>query len=106
MYLRSVQGIEGEIKLPANGATIGTTQKWTLRRKEDAPSSLGLYTFQAVLNYINPLLWDEPAFKKEIRIRIGKNGRQYRLEQQPSGSTQLDGVSLRMEDVALWPLAD
>lgn len=100
MFLKSIRGIEGEIRLKSIGATIGTTAKWSLTRKENSQ----LFTFNAVLSYLNPLLFNEPGLEKEFKIRLGKNGKEYRIEQASTGTVQLMDMQLLMEDVSLWPI--
>lgn len=101
MYLKSIRGIEGEIRLKSIGATIGTTAKWSLTRKEDSSQ---LFTFNAVLSYLNPLLFNEPGLEKEFKIKLGKGGKEYRIEQSSTGTVQLLDMQLLMEDVTLWPI--
>jgi len=104
MYLKSIQGLEGEVLIPSIGATIGTTAKWQLHRREDRDGPIGIYTFRAVMNYLNPHLWGEPGFRKEIRLKVGKESKIYRLEQTNGGSVALDGPNLTMEEVSIWPV--
>lgn len=106
MYLKSIQGVEGQVLIPSMGATIGTTVKWSLHRREDRNGPIGIYTFRAVMNYLNPHLFNETAFSKEVRLRVGKDGKVYRLEQVQGASVDLQGPNLVMEEVSIWPVEE
>ena len=104
MYVKSISGVDGEVSIPSMGATIGTTAKWTLQRREDRPSCVGVYVFHAVFVYLNPMLFNETSFKKEIKVRVGRNGQQYRIEPVEGSTITLEHPTLHMEEVNLWPV--
>lgn len=106
--LKSLRGVEGQITIPTIGAIIGTFQKWTLQRREDGPSRLSGYRLTAFLSYVNPMLVNEPSLTKQITIAIRDRERtvykQYRLEVVSDAGMVLDGMSLTVEEVTIWPL--
>jgi len=102
--LKVVRGIEGEVTIPALGATIGTFAKWTLARSEDGHSTESEFVLRGAFSYLNPILWADESLSKRITIRLGKDGRQYLLVQKPDRRTVLEGASIIMEGVTLWPV--
>lgn len=104
MYVKSISGVDGEISIPSMGATIGTTAKWTLQRREDRNGPEGVYVFRAVFVYLNPMLFNEDSFKKEIKVRVGRGGQEYRIEPVEGSSVTLEPPTLVMEEVNLWPV--
>jgi hypothetical protein len=105
--LKSMKGVEGEITVPSLGMVIGTMQKWSLVRREDGSRSSG-YRLHAVFSYLNPMFFKESSLTKQITIAIRdrdrKVNKQYRLEVIPGQETRLEGMSLLIEGVTLWPL--
>lgn len=105
--LKSMRGIEGEVTLPALGAVIGTMQKWSLTRREDGSRNSG-YRLHAVFSYLNPLLFNESSLTKQITVAIRDRDRsvnkQYRLEPVPGQRMVLEGMSLLIEGVSIWPV--
>jgi hypothetical protein len=107
MYLKSITGVEGSITIPSIGADIGTTAKWSLSRRDDRHGSPGVYVFQAAFSYLNTPLFRENSLKKEIRIRIQKDGKWYRVEQVAETPIQFNSdTQFVMEEVTLWPLEE
>jgi hypothetical protein len=102
--LRAVRGIEGEVTIPALGATIGTFAKWTLARSEDSHSGESEFVLRGAFSYINPTLWEEDSLTKRFTIRLGRGGQQYMLIQKPDRKTVLEGLSIIMEGVTLCPV--
>jgi hypothetical protein len=102
--LKAVRGIEGEVSVPALGATIGSFAKWTLTRSEDGHSKESEYVLRGAFSYLNPILWADEALNKRITIRLGKEGREYLLVQAPDRRTVLEGTSIIMEGITLWPV--
>lgn len=104
--LKSMRGVEGEITLPALGAVIGTMSKWSLTRREDGSRSSG-YRLHAVFSYLNPMLFNEKSLTKQITVSIRDRDRsvnkQYRLEPVPGREMRLEGMSLLIEEVQIWP---
>ena len=102
--LKSVRGIEGEVTIPALGATIGTFAKWTLTRSEDGHPSADEFTLRGAFSYLNPILWADESLTKKVTIRLGRGGKQYLLVQKPDRRTVLEGTSIIMEGIQLWPV--
>ena len=108
MFVRKIEGREGEVTIPALGAIVGKieapTGNWKLIRREEGPAGeRAVFSLHAVFSYLNEPLFRNDGFKKRFVITIAK-GKQYRLEQRPSGRTELNGRSLLMEEVQLWPI--
>lgn len=106
MFLTSLRGTQGQVTIPSLGAVIGTIEPpkgyWTLRRREDRPPSEGVFRLHAVFSYLNPDLWDAP-FGREIYVTLAR-GKQYRLDVVENERTVLEGRSLLIEGVTLWPV--
>lgn len=102
--LKKVEGIEGEVSIPALGASIGTFAKWTLTRSEDGRSKESEFTLRGAFSYLNPTLWADESLTKRITINLGRNGTKYLLVQKPDRKTVLSGTSIIMEGVTLWPV--
>jgi len=101
-------GIDGEVTLPSIGAQLGTFQKWSLKRREDGPTSKG-FVLHAVFAYPpNDLLWNQESFTKRIVLTIKNREKtvfkQYRVE--PFEEMVLKGRALQCEGVELWPLEE
>lgn len=105
--LKSMKGVEGEITVPSLGMVIGTMMKWSLSRREDGSRSSG-YRLHAVFSYLNPMFFNEQSLTKQITIAIRDRDRKvnklYRLEPIPGQETRLEGMSLQIEGVTVWPL--
>lgn len=107
MYLKSITGVEGEVTIPSIGATIGTTQKWALSRRDDRSGSEGIYTFQVAFSYLNVNLFREESLRKEIRVRVNRDGKWYRVERVEGSPTQIiSDNQIIFEEVTLWPIED
>lgn len=102
--LSTVRGIEGEVSIPALGASIGSFAKWTLARSEDGRSDESEFTLRGVFSYLNPILWEDESLAKRITVRIGRGGKQYLLVQKPDRRTVLEGMSIIIEGITLWPV--
>lgn len=102
--LKAVRGIDGEVTIPALGATIGTFAKWTLTRSEDGHSTESEYVLRGAFSYLNPILWDDETLTKRLTISLGRNGKKYLLVQKPDRKTVLEGTSIIMEGITLWPV--
>jgi len=105
LSIKSMSGMEGEVTIPSLGALIGTFSKWQLTRREEYRRKTGEFTLRGVFSYINPLLWNEESFQKEITIRLGRQ-RAYRLEINDEAKVVLEGRALTIEGVTPWPLVD
>ena len=105
LFLTSMRGSHGQIVVPSLGAVIGLIEppkgQWTLRRHEDGGPTRGSYHFHAVFSFVNHELWERFS-TKEIIITVSRTKR-YRLEV-VDGGMALEGRSLRVEGVDLWPL--
>lgn len=104
--LKSMRGVEGEVTVPALGMVIGTMQKWSLARREDGSRRSG-YRLHAVFSYLNPMFFNSDSLTKQITIAIRdrdrKVNKQYRLEPIPGQKMVLEGMSLLIEGVEVWP---
>lgn len=103
---KRVSGVIGDVTVPSIGLTVGTMQWWELTRREELPPGSGEWTLRVVFSYINKFAWEKPDLTKRISITLGnpkKGGKQYRLES-TGVRTVLDGRSLLIEGVKLWPL--
>jgi len=104
-----MRGVDGEITVPSLGMVIGTMQKWSLTRREDGSRSSG-YRLHAVFSYLNPMFFNAESLTKQITISIRDRDRkvdkQYRLEAIPGQKTVLEGMSLLIEGVEIWPLEE
>ena len=69
-------GPKGRVTIPALGAHIGTMNQWDLRRRggDDDPKS-GTYDLRAVFSYINPHLFHDEDYEKDVIVEMGR-GRQ------------------------------
>lgn len=102
--LKAVRGIDGEVSIPALGATIGTFAKWTLTRSEDGHSNESEFVLRGAFSYLNPVLWEDETLTKRMTIRLGRDGHQYLLVQKPDRRTVLEGASIIMEGITLCPV--
>lgn len=108
--LKSMKGIEGTITIPALGALIGTTHKWSLERREDGKQGEApTFRLHAVFSYFNEFLWSEETLKKEIILTLrsagGQVNSQLKVEPVPGEGMVLDGTTqLILEGVRLWPV--
>lgn len=108
IFLTSLRGDRGQVKIPSLGAVIGVIEppngRWSLRREEEShPGKGSEFILHVVFSYdINRALWDSP-YEKEFIVQLGKH-KQFRLTQAEDGKTVLEGRSLLMEEVSLWPL--
>jgi hypothetical protein len=107
MYLKALNGVEGEVTIPSIGATIGTTSKWFLSRRDDRHGETGVYIFRAAFSYLNLGLFREDSLNKEIRVRVGKEGKWFRVQRQPGSPIQFYGDDqFVMDEVVLWPVEE
>ena len=107
MYLKTLSGVEGAITIPSIGALIGTTAKWSLSRRDDRTGPQGIYTFQVAMSYINSGLFNEEPLKKEIRVRVSRDGKWYRIERVADSAINIiSDTQFILEEVTLWPVED
>ena len=93
-------GKAGEIRIESLGVLVGTMTHWTLARRGDDVPNPELYDLYAVFSYVNPHLWDDNEYQKQITVKVGKDT--FRLEQQDGFATIMDGrKSMRMPGVKL-----
>lgn len=105
--LTSLRGTQGQVTIPSFGAVCGIIEPprgyWSLRRREDVPQDgTGVFRLHAVFSYLNPDLWASP-YEKEFVITLAK-GKRYRLDVSHAERTVLEGSSLLIEGVSLWPI--
>ena len=105
--LKSMRGVEGAVTVPSIGMEIGTMMKWSLARREDGSRNSG-YRLHAVFSYLNPMFFNESSLTKVITVAIRDRDRsvnkQYRLEPIPGQKMVLEGMSLLIEGVTIWPV--
>jgi hypothetical protein len=100
---QKIQGIKGECRIPTLGALIGTMSQWTLTRREGedgASDGDGLYDLRAVFSYLNPHLWEDEDYAKEIVVTLGRT-KQFRVHKANGEETVLVGRSLLMKGVSI-----
>lgn len=100
------EGRRGKVSVPSIGLEIGTMEYWLITRREDTPSGVEEWDLRAVFSYVNQFAFNKPGLDKWVTVWLGdprKDGKQFRLIE-TGGRTVLDGRSLLMERVKLWPL--
>ena len=91
-----IRGEKGKVEIPALGALIATMSEWSLTRRggEDAVSAL--YDLRAVFSYLNPHLWGDEVYEKEIVVTLGRS-KQFRVQKASGEETVLVGRTLLMK---------
>jgi hypothetical protein len=99
-----ISGVTGKVWIPTLGAHIGTISEWslTMRGDEDQEAD-GLYDLRATFSYMNPHLWVDEDYAKEILVTIGKGrtAKQFRVQKASDEETVLVGRSLLMKGVSI-----
>jgi hypothetical protein len=98
-----INGVNGTITIPALGAKIGTMSQWSLTQREGsdfAEEGDGLYDLRAVFSYLNPHLWADDDYTKQIVVVLGKT-RQFRVQKASDEGTVLVGRTLLMKGVSI-----
>jgi len=95
-----IRGEKGKVEIPALGALIATMSEWSLTRRggEDAVSAL--YDLRAVFSYLNPHLWGDEDYEKEIVVTLGRS-KQFRVQKASGEETVLVGRTLLMKGVSI-----
>lgn len=102
--VKSIRGRDGEVTIPAIGASVGDFREWHLARREDPRSGKpGVLTLRAVFRYVNPALFNEPSLRKQFIVQLDRK-RKFRVDQDPAKKPVLEGLTLTMEGVTLCPL--
>jgi hypothetical protein len=99
---QKINGVKGEVRIASLGALIGTMSQWSLVRRggeDGAEGGDGLYDLRAVFSYLNPHLWADEDYDKEIVVTLGRS-KQFRI-QGHDGETVLVGRTLLMKGVSL-----
>ena len=75
-----LSGARGRITIPALGAHCGTMVQWELRRRggDDDPKA-GTYDLRAVFKYINPYLFNDPDYEKQVIVEMGRGSQRIQL---------------------------
>ena len=96
-----IKGTRGKVWIPTLGALIGTMSEWTLiaRGDEDHPTD-GLYDLRVTFSYLNPHLWEDEDYTKEVVVILNKTT-QFRVQKASDEETVLIGRSLLMKGVAI-----
>jgi hypothetical protein len=100
---QKINGVRGECRIPTLGALIGTMSQWQLARRggEDGdPGGSGLYDLRAVFSYLNPHLWADEDYDKEIIVTLGRT-KQFRVQKASDEETVLVGRTLLMKGVSI-----
>jgi hypothetical protein len=99
---QKIRGEKGKVWIPALGALIGTMSEWSLTRRggEDAAAGSGLYDLRAVFSYLNPHLWDDDDYAKEVVVTLGRT-KQFRVQKASDEETVLVGRTLLMKGVSI-----
>lgn len=73
-------GSKGRVTIPALGAHIGTINQWELRRRggDDDPRS-GQYDLRAVFSYVNPHLFHDDDYAKDVIVEMGRGNQHLQL---------------------------
>ncbi len=93
----------GIVDIPFLGAKVGEFSHWTLQRRGDEGPDAGLYDLHASFTFLSQALWDDEEYQKRILVNLNPF-KQYRLDQTPGMRTVLQGKSLLIEGVTLWPV--
>jgi hypothetical protein len=99
---QKISGVKGEVRLANLDALIGTMSQWSLTRRggeDGADEGNGLYDLRAVFSYLNPHLWEDEDYEKQIIVVLGKT-KQFRVHGQDEG-TVLVGRTLLMKGVSI-----
>lgn len=100
---QKISGVKGEVWITALGALIGTMSQWSLTRRggeDGADSGDGLYDLRAVFSYLNPHLWADEDYTKDIVVVLGKD-KQFRVQKASDEGTVLVGRTLLMKGVSI-----
>jgi hypothetical protein len=98
-----ISGVNGAVRIPTLGALIGTMSQWSLTRRggeDGASDGNGLYDLRAVFSYLNPHLWADEDYTKEITVVLGRT-KQFRVQMANDGETVLIGRTLLMKGVSI-----
>lgn len=99
---QKISGVKGEVRITSLGALIGTMSQWSLTRRggeNGADEGDDLYDLRAVFSYLNPHLWADEDYDKEIVVTLGRT-KQFRV-QGHGEETVLAGRTLLMKGVSL-----
>lgn len=103
-----ISGTKGEVRIPLLGALIGTMSQWQLIRRggeDGAEEGNGLYDLRAVFSYLNPHLWEDDDYAKEIVVTLGRT-RQFRVQRASDEEMVLIGRTLLMKGVSIHVYED
>jgi hypothetical protein len=104
-----LSGQKGRVTIPALGAHIGTMNEWELRRRgDDDDPRAGSYDLRAVFSYINPHLFHDADYEKDVVIEMGR-GRQHlqlRVHMVDAEATVLRDRTLLMKGVKISEYSD
>lgn len=104
LLFKRISGVRGQITIPALDVTIGVIEKWELTRRggDSGPSR---YDLRAVFSFINPLLFNDADYTKEVRIVLGRT-KEFRAQLAGSEETVLNGRVLLVRGVKLHERED
>ena len=93
----------GIIDIPFLGAKVAVFSAWTLQRRGDTGPDAALYDLHASFSFLSTPLWEDEEYEKRVLVNLNPH-KQYRLDQAPGMRTVLQGKSLLIEGVTLWPV--
>ncbi len=105
---QKISGTKGEVRIPSLGALIGTMNQWMLTRRggeDGADEGNGLYDLRAVFSYLNPHLWEDEEYEKQIVLTLGRT-KQFRVQRASDEETVLIGRTLLMKGVSIHVYED
>jgi hypothetical protein len=77
--------------------------EWRLSRRggeDGAEEGNGLYDLRAVFSYLNPYLWEDEDYDKEIVVTLGRS-KQFRVQKANDEETVFVGRTLLMKGVSI-----
>lgn len=99
-----LSGVKGRVTIPALGAHIGTMSQWELRRRggDDDPKE-GTYDLRAVFAYLNPHLFNDADYAKDVVVEFGRGSQrlQLRVQMVDAEETVLRDRTLLMKGVKI-----
>jgi hypothetical protein len=107
LFLKRLEGFQGEITIPSIGLTIATMTSWKCwRREESAPGETGDWTLHAVFAYVNEFAFNESSMEKRMLLSMGRRKGQgpfYRLTWDKATKVALNGRGLIIEGAMIEP---
>lgn len=102
-FWRNISGVGGGIKVPYVGIHVGTIGSWQLKRRGDEGRDAALFNLRASLSFVNEAIWADDEYEKEVIVVLGGR-KKFKIVQEPDFHPVLNGRTLIMEGVTLWPI--